>query len=45
MKKAFTGPRSHKGRNTALEQWFPKCAPQIPRDPRPVPRGSVGTFL
>jgi len=36
---------SQRLRNTALEQWFPKCATQIPRDPRPVPRGSVDTFL
>ena len=28
-----------------LTQWFPKCAPWNPRDPRPVPRGSVNTFL
>jgi hypothetical protein len=26
-------------------QWFIKCAPRIPMDPRPVPRGSVDTFL
>jgi hypothetical protein len=28
-----------------LQQRFPKCAAQIPRDPRPVPRASVDTFL
>jgi hypothetical protein len=28
-----------------LVQWFPKCAPQFPRDPRPVPRGAVDIFL
>jgi hypothetical protein len=28
-----------------IEQSFPKCAPRIPRVPRPVPRGSVDTFL
>ena len=26
-------------------QWFTKCAPRIPMDPRPVPKGSVDTFL
>jgi len=26
-------------------QWFPKCAPRIPWDPRQVRRGSVDTFL
>ena len=26
------------------KQWFPKCAPRIPGDPRPVARGYVGTF-
>ena len=26
-------------------QWVTKCAPRIPMDPRPVPRGSVDTFL
>jgi hypothetical protein len=26
-------------------QWFPKCAPRFPRDPRPVPRRAVDTFL
>jgi len=28
-----------------IDEWFPKCASRIPRDPRPVPRGSVNTFL
>lgn len=28
-----------------LRQWFPKCAPQIPRDLQTVPRGSVDTSL
>jgi len=28
-----------------LAQWFPKRAPQVQRDPRPVPRVSVDTFL
>jgi hypothetical protein len=28
-----------------LEQWFPNGAPQIPRGLRPVPRGSMDTFL
>jgi hypothetical protein len=28
-----------------LKQWFPKCAPQIPRIPQPVPRGSVDKLL
>lgn len=36
--------RSLKGPNY-LEPWFPKCALRIPRDPRPVPWGSVDTFL
>ena len=27
-----------------LTQWFPVCTPRIPRDPRPVPKGSVDTF-
>jgi hypothetical protein len=26
-------------------QWFPNCAPRITRDPRPVTRGSMDTFL
>jgi len=29
----------------SLDQWFPKCAPLIPCDPGPIPRGSVDTFL
>ena len=29
----------------STDQWFPKCALRNPRDPRPVPRGSVDTFL
>jgi hypothetical protein len=33
------------GRAVALERWFPKYAPRISRDPRPVSRGSVDTFL
>jgi hypothetical protein len=33
-----------KGRNY-LEPWFPKCALRIHMVPRPVPRGSVDTFL
>jgi len=28
-----------------IDQWFPKCAPRIPRDIRPIPRRSVGTLL
>jgi hypothetical protein len=28
-----------------VDQWFPKCAQRIPRDPQPVPRGSMGPFL
>ena len=28
-----------------LVQWFTKCAPRIPWDPRTVPRGSKDTFL
>jgi len=28
-----------------MGQWFPKCAPWIPRDPRPVSRESVDIFL
>ena len=36
-----TGENKH----ISLIQWFPKCAMQIPRDPRPVPRGSVDIFL
>jgi len=28
-----------------LRQWFSNCAPRIPRDPRPVPRGSVRAFF
>ena len=28
-----------------IVQWFPKCAPRIPKGPRPVPRGSLDTFL
>ena len=28
-----------------IVQWFPKCAPQITKGPRPVPRGSVDIFL
>jgi hypothetical protein len=28
-----------------IAQWFPKCAPHIPTDPRSVPRGSVKIFL
>jgi len=28
-----------------LNQWFPKCSPHVPRDPRRVPRGSVDTLL
>jgi len=27
-----------------VEQRFPKCAPRIWRDPRPIPRWSVDTF-
>jgi len=26
-------------------QWFPKCTPRMPLDPRQVQRGSVATFL
>jgi len=29
----------------ALKQWFPKCVPRIPEDPRKVPRGFMDTFL
>lgn len=32
-------------RETPLERSFPNCAPLIPRDSSPVPRGSVGAFL
>jgi hypothetical protein len=28
-----------------LSRWFPKCGPRVPRDPRPLPRGSVDKFL
>ena len=28
-----------------LYQWFPKCGPRIPKDPRPLSRGSVDIFL
>jgi len=30
---------------SAITLWFPKCAPRIQRDLRPVHRGSVDTFL
>ena len=26
-------------------QWFPNCTPWVPRNPSPVPRGSVDTFM
>jgi len=29
---------------TDVNQWFPKCGPRIPRDPRPLPRRLVETF-
>jgi hypothetical protein len=32
-------------RYVPVSQWFLNCAPWIPRDPRPVPRGSLDTFL
>jgi hypothetical protein len=28
-----------------LTQWFPKCSPRISQDLRPVPGGSVDTFM
>ena len=31
--------------DSVLGQWFPKCAPRIPRDTRPFPRVPVDTFL
>ena len=28
-----------------LARWFPKCDPRVPKDPQPLPRGSVGTSV
>jgi hypothetical protein len=41
--KVFSPGLTNCGDN--LGHWFPKYAPQIPRDSRPVPRGTVDTFL
>jgi len=34
-----------RGMPCAPDQWFSKCARQIPRDLRPVPRGCMDTLL
>jgi len=35
----------HDDQNCDLDQWFPNFAERIPRDPRPVTKGSVDTFF
>jgi hypothetical protein len=38
------GITGHELYNESVEQWFPKCVLWIPRDPRPVSRGSIDMF-
>jgi hypothetical protein len=35
----------HDDQNDDLDQWFPNFAARIPRNPRPVTREFVDTFL
>jgi hypothetical protein len=43
MNESYREPRGWE--INTLEPWFPKCALQIPRVPRTVTRGSVGTIF
>ena len=36
---------SGESEGSVISQWFPKCAPRVPRGPRPVPRGSIGIYF
>lgn len=41
----FTTTNWAQGREKCLTWCFPDCAPRIPKDPRPVSRESIDTFL